>query len=401
MTGIPRKLAAILLALALLCPSFGQAAARKKTVADWMEGFESGENWFGEGFAYDITDTETCWELLQRPITVLNVGEREVIYPLVEPGGRKVNNDPYGGFIAGSTAAVHVLGPDEGGWTLVEGMDDYDRLIRGYVRTKLLKTVTPNKTYGIIIDKLVQRLYVFIDGELFSSCAISTGLPNGEKPYYETASGEYLISSWVGNFEIEGLMCEKAMRFNNGDLIHQVPYTILGDGTQRFSVFEAKLGQRASHGCVRTARYPNDDGLAIGWLWDNLKKGTKVLVWDDDGRRYPYPADDLALYYNPSGGSRYHLSATCAGVRVRYHPMTPLTYGQLDEGTYRKLEPCDFCTPPKRRGWIDKLNLARGIITRADLEEERDALERENLPEGYHETEGGAIAHTVEIIILD
>ena len=96
--------------------------ASAKTVEEWLEGFETGETWFGEDFAYDITDEEeACWELLQRPITVLDAGQREEIYPRVTPGGEKVNDDKLGGFINGASAAVHVLGEDEDGWTAHRG----------------------------------------------------------------------------------------------------------------------------------------------------------------------------------------------------------------------------------------------------------------------------------------
>ena len=49
--------------------------AQAKTVGEWLEGYETGEVWFGDDFAYDITDTEACWELLMKPITVLDAGE--------------------------------------------------------------------------------------------------------------------------------------------------------------------------------------------------------------------------------------------------------------------------------------------------------------------------------------
>ncbi len=360
----------IALVLALGCtiqPGLGLCLAKAESAQAGAQ-VESGENWFGEDFAYDITDTETCWKLLQQPITVLNVGEKEIVYVLKEPGGERVFTDEQGGTISGTSAGVHVLGKDEKGWTLIEGMDEYDRLVRGYVQTKLLKTITPNSKYGVIIDKLTQRLYVFIDGQFFSSCAVSTGMVYEEKPYTETASGEYLICSWVGAFENEFLICEKALRFNNGDLIHQVPYIVLGDGTQRYEPYESKLGQKASHGCVRTARYPNDEGLCIQWLWDNLKKNTKVLIWDDDGRALPYPAEDTPLYYNKSGGTKYHSSATCRGVRARYHPLASFLYRELEDSPYNKLEPCSFCTPSKRKAWVDEFNHGRGMETPVTVE---------------------------------
>ncbi len=404
LTGRLQKMAAACCAALIACAVLRPLpSARAKTLADWHAGFESAENWFGEGYAYDITDTNACWALLQTPVTVLNVGERETVYPLAEPGGKKVNNDDLGGYIAGTTSAVHVLGKNEDGWTLIEGMDEYDRLIRGYVRTKLLKTVTPNKNLGIIIDKLTQRLYMFKNGELFSSCAVSTGLPTDDTPFNETASGEYLVSSWVGTFETDELLvCEKGLRFNNGDLMHQVPYLVLGDGTQRFSSYEEKLGTKASHGCVRVARYPNDEGLDINWLWDNLKKNTKVVIWDDDGRVYPYPGDDTPLYYNPAGGSRYHFSARCSGVKAEYYPLAPFRYGDLDTDPYKSLKPCDFCTPPKRKAWIDQFNLARGVIGEGDVQT-AFAMEdgpTADLDPSLDDETGGAVVESVEITVI-
>ena len=87
---VQRSIAVFLIAFLLL--SGGSASA--KTVAEWLEGYASGENWFGENYAYDITDTAACWELLTRQITVLDVGEREIVYPLVEPGGAHSPTEP-------------------------------------------------------------------------------------------------------------------------------------------------------------------------------------------------------------------------------------------------------------------------------------------------------------------
>ena len=359
---------ALLLALLFVLSALPVTAASAKTVAEWLEGYRLGDEWFGDDFAYDITDTKAVWELLMRPITVLDVKENESVYPLKTPNGDKVNNDKLGGFINGASAAVHVLGEDEDGWTLIEGIDYYNRIIQGYVRTKLLKQITPNDKYGVVNDKLTQRLYVFIDGEFFSSCAISTGLPNDEQPYNETAAGEYVTISWSGGFDSEGMYCDMAIRFNNGDKIHEVPCTILADGTKRYTKWESQLGQKASHGCVRVARLPNDDGLNQKWLWDNLKRMTKVVIWDDAGRKLPYPADDTLLYYNPNGGKYYHSTPECSAVKKKYYPLTAFTYGELDSGIFADLEPCPSCTPLKRKSIIDKENLARGVVTQAELD---------------------------------
>ena len=320
-----------------------------------LAGYDGGWTWFGEDFHYDITNEAACWELLQKPITVLDVDEDVPVYPLDAPGGEPVVNEWQGGFINGAQAAVHVLGEDEDGWTLIEGIDYYDRVIRGYVRTKLLKTVTPNETYGIIIDKLTQRLYLFIDGRLWSDCAVSTGLVDARlnQPYNETATGEYLVGNWVGGFDSEGMYCDMGIRFNGGDLLHQVPGVPMADGSYSYNKFGGFLGRKASHGCVRVQRTPNEDGLCIRWLWNNIKRKTKVLVWDDDGRTIPYPDDDLTLYYNPNGGTSYHAYAECASVRAKYLPLKPFAYSELDTA-YAKLEPCPHCAPAQRKAVIDE-----------------------------------------------
>ena len=356
-----RSLAAIL--CALLCIVASPRTAAAKTVEEWLEGYDTGAIWFGEDFAYDITDEEACWELLMRPITVLDAGQTEAIAPRKTPGGEKVNTDKLGGTINGESAAVHVLGEDEDGWTLIEGLDYYNRIIRGYVKTNLLKTVTPSKEMGIIIDKLTQQMYVFIDGKYFSSCAVSTGLANDEQPYNETAAGEYLMVSRVGDFDSEGMICARAIRFNGGDMIHEVPYTVLADGTKRYSKWEALLGSRASHGCIRTARIANPDGLNEKWIWDHYKYGTKVVIWDDYGRAMPYPDDSLKQYYNPNGGSFYHGVENCRSVKERYLPLTAFTYGELETDPFKKLEPCSACAPAKRKAVIDEENAARGAVT--------------------------------------
>lgn len=82
-----KRCAALMLLSALMLGGLPRASA--KTVEEWLEGFETGETWFGEDFAYDITDEEACWELLQRPITVLDAGQREEIYPRVTPAARR------------------------------------------------------------------------------------------------------------------------------------------------------------------------------------------------------------------------------------------------------------------------------------------------------------------------
>lgn len=306
--------------------------------------------------ALDPLDEAAVWEALMRPITVLDVGERETVYPLDKPGGERLFDDKMGGYIFGQSAGVTVLGADEGGYTLIEGRDDHDRLLRGYVRTRLLKKKKPNPTWGLVIDKLAQRLYVYKEGKMLSSLMISTGLVNENQPYNETASGEYLIQSWVGGFDSEGMWCDMGIRFNGGDLLHLVPCLINKDGTKNYSPYEPLLGSKASHGCVRVQRLKSPEGLNMRYLWENLKKNTKVLVLNREGQTLPIPHEDTALYYNPDRGESYHADPNCPSVRERYLPLKPFTYGELEEGAFAELYPCSACQPPLRASVLNDRN---------------------------------------------
>jgi len=350
-----------------------------------------GADRFGDDYVFDITDTQTVWEELMKPITVLDVDQTETVYPLDAPGGEKVNKDKLGGFISGTSAAVHVLGEDVDGWTLIEGLDYYNRIIRGYVKTSLLREVVPNNQYGIVVDKLNQQLYVFIDGELFSSCSVSTGLPNDKQPYNETAAGEYLMISPSGGFDAEVMWCDYAIRFNNGDKMHLVPGIRRADESLDYSRYEPLLGQKASHGCIRVARIANDDGVNMLWIWNTFrpiinaavrdsKQFPKLVIWDDWGREVPYPDDDMPLYYNPDGGRNYHSDEYCSAVRDRYLPLTGFTYGELEEGFYATLTPCPYCATVRRKSEIDLNNLNRGAISQEEYDRRQAGYDAANEP---------------------
>ncbi|MDD2648696.1 MAG: L,D-transpeptidase [Eubacteriales bacterium] len=325
--------------------------------------------------SYDITDTEAVWERLMEEITVLDAGGKDKIYPLDAPGGNKIFDDKLGGYIYGESAAVKVLSDDKDGWTLIQAYDDHDRLLTGYVKTNLLKKVKPRSDYGIVIDKLTQRLYIFKEGEYFSELAISTGLVNDKQPYNETASGEFMLVSWTGGFWSGNMFCAMGIRFNGGDLIHEVPHFVASDGGKNYKAFEPLLGTRASHGCVRVQRRKNNDGVNMTWIWNNLKKKTKVLVWDDDGRTLEYPSDDFTLYWNPNGGTSYHSVDDCRGVKDKYLPLTAFTYGELETAPYKKLSECPYCIPVKRKSVIDEQNALRVPAPQAETSEQADETE--------------------------
>lgn len=314
-------------------------------------------------------DEEAIWKVLTQPVTVLSGKQREQVRVLARP---EEGCKDYTGVVTCTSQAVHIL-RQEGDWTLIEAYSSseegsavkvFAEPFQGYVKTSRLKEEQVDQTYGLVIDKLQQRLYVFKEGKLFATLLCSTGFAKDKAHlFHETPAGEFLMVSWVGGFWAETLWCAYGMRINSGILIHEVPSKErvdpkTGESSMSYSRCERYLGEKASHGCIRVQRQLTPEGVNAKWLWDNLhrKPYTKVIIWDDLDRELAYPDDSLPLYYNPKGGKNYHSQPTCSLVKDKYEPMPSFTYGELDDKPYSKLEPCPGCAPMPRKQKIDELN---------------------------------------------
>ena len=325
-------------------------------------------------------DEGEIWQVLTQPLTVLEGNQRQQHKVRTRP---EEDCTDYAGCVTYESQGVHVLDRGEE-WTLIEAYSSstegssvkvYAELFQGYVPTALLKEVPVDTTYGLVIDKLQQRLYVFREGKLLSTLLCSTGFYNPKKknPWNETPAGEFICISWTGDFPLEDedgnttMICKNAIRINDGILIHEVPMIPRTDSEGKvkwsYTRCERYLGEKASHGCIRVQQRETPEGINEKWLWDNLSNGTrkgknftKVIIWDDAGREIGYPDDSLKLYYNAKRDkSYYHSSAEC--VRIRGSSKTvAFTYGELEDKTYRKLQPCPNCAPQLRREAIDTLN---------------------------------------------
>lgn len=354
------------------------AAQRAKEEADALAGqmLENAKtaiasSWFGE---FDPHDEASAWARLTADITVLDVKQNEKVYLADEPSGKQKISDAHRGYFYGESVAVHVL-EERDGYALIEAYNDYDELEQGWVRAGRLKTVTPNQEYGIIVDKMTQRLYLYQNGKLLTELLVSTGATTGgNEGYNETASGEFLLCSAVGGFWAGNLWCNYALRFNGGDLLHLVPSIFLADGTEDFSICENALGTRASHGCIRVQRKENEQGYSHLWIWNNLRavKNIKIIVWDDDGRALPQPDASEPMYYNPNGGRKYHANARCSSVKNAYLPLTPITYGDLSRYPYTELTACGVCGAPARpetvQAWNSAIEQARAELAEEDAQ---------------------------------
>ena len=346
-----------------------EAKAQEKAEAEARAMLETAKeaiagNWFGE---FDPYDEEAAWSRLMEDITVLDVDQKEKVYLSDGPNGSRKTTDAHRGFFYGESVGVKVL-DEQDGWTKIQAYNDYDELEEGWVRPGRLKTVTPNPTWGMIVDKRTQRLYLYKEGKLLTELLVSTGTTKGQnEDYCETASGDFLLISATGGFWSGNLWCDQAIRFNGGDLLHMVPEMyygekagVLADGTGDFSICESALGSRASHGCIRVQRKANADGYNHEWIWKNLRneKNIKIIVWDDDGRKLEETDDAASMYYNPDGGTKYHADQNCSSVRSKYLPLTEIKYGTLSRYPYTELTPCSICKAPERPEVVSAWNAA-------------------------------------------
>ncbi|MBR6954531.1 MAG: hypothetical protein IKH77_05800 [Clostridia bacterium] len=341
----------------------------------------------------DITDTAAVWEVLIQPMTVLTTGKKDADRTQITIRSEPDLDSAGVGVVTCVNQGVHVL-ETQGDWTKIEcysssfhdsKVKNWNALVQGWVQSKYLKTTTPDQHMGMVVDKLTQRLYIFMDGELYDVLLVSTGKVAFEnnskgiktnKAYNETRSGEFILTTTVGGFTSDKLTCAMAIRFNDGDLLHQVPY-ITSNGS--FKTTEYKLGTKASHGCIRVQRKSTPKGTSHEWIWKRFRSGSsakvKLLIWEDwQGRQYLPPESDTVLYYNADGGKLYHTGPTCTAEAVyesnyyknrydydhikSFHTLTPFTYGELDTGVYAGLQRCDACAAPLRLQEIREFNQA-------------------------------------------
>lgn len=260
---------------------------------------------FDDGTFWSMTpgelDDDVIWDILMQPITVYDDGKikgAEHVYLMENPDGTGAKVAQ----IHGKSQGLHIISPEnEHGYVLVEAFSNYDPdyqpttdeerehafdLKQGYIKTSGLKTVDVKTDYAILIDKKTQRLYIYEDGKRITELLIATGKIEKNKYYNETIPGEYITISHVGGFWSGNMYCDMAIRINGGILLHEVPHKVNADKSKNYSSFEAYLGSKQSHGCIRIQRLKNEDGYNHRWLWENLdrKGGYKVIIWDDLNR---------------------------------------------------------------------------------------------------------------------
>ena len=225
-----------------------------------------------------MTDAE-IWEIMMKPSVVVqgNPGLKRV-----SVHAEKSNSSPEVVSLRCALQAVEIIDTD-GTWAHVRAWSNADGSPgEGYILLNKLMVVYPSAHYGLLIDKRDQTMTVYEDGVPIGTVLVSTGLADARNKYRETAAGAFVTGPRLGaSFAQEGYRYEYPIRYDGGNMIHGVGFIRIGRDRD-YSRTLPKLGQKASHGCVRVSSFVTDDcPINIYWLWTHLPYHTRVIILDD------------------------------------------------------------------------------------------------------------------------
>lgn len=233
-------------------------------------------------------DDATIWAAMMQPSVVAALDkptDHQKIYALPDTGSEVL------GTVHGQSQGMEVIDLEDE-WALVTAWNhECGMQVTGYVPRSVLQTVTPNASYGVLINKQAQTMTVYQEGQRIGSVKISTGLMAPDKLFRETPAGAYLTVERIPAFTDGPYTYRYPIRYDGGNLLHQVGYEEKKDGMD-FSDEAPLLGSKASHGCIRVDRVPGEGGINAYWLWTHLPYHTRVLILDDPQAR---SAASLAL----------------------------------------------------------------------------------------------------------
>lgn len=132
--------------------------------------------------------------------------------------------------------------------------------------------IGPNDPIWVQVSKEKQRVYIMKGNEIIYTMVCSTGLDTS--PDTATPVGTFQIqkergTSFYNPSEKEGAMYWVSWKNHGVFLFHSVATDINGNVIPSEAM---KLGQKASHGCVRLA-VPD-----AKWIYNNIKYNTKVEI---------------------------------------------------------------------------------------------------------------------------
>ncbi len=117
------------------------------------------------------------------------------------------------------------------------------------------------------------------------------------------------------------------------------------------------LGEITYRGNVATGFHPsdwhtpdmasNEDISRLRTMLDQVNE--RFMGQEADAGSPSAVSPSTVLYFNPDGGSRYHIDRNCPSISAKYLPLSgQFLWEQINEAEYRSLVPCNLCGAPVR-----------------------------------------------------
>ncbi|MDD4569562.1 MAG: L,D-transpeptidase, partial [Tepidanaerobacteraceae bacterium] len=204
-------------------------------------------------------------EVFPKSITVLDVNETVPVNIRELPS----TDSKSLGVVYGNLMHIDVVKHLDSGFSEVSTWD-YNTMkdISGFVQTKYIKEIKLDEKYKVVVDLSEQKVHIYENDSIAKTFLCSTGL---DKKDYGTPKGFYRIGERGDSFYSPKYKqgAYYWVRFNNNYLFHSVPFD---ENKELIEDEAAKLGQKASHGCIRLSM---DDAL---WFYKNVPQGTPVVI---------------------------------------------------------------------------------------------------------------------------
>ncbi len=129
--------------------------------------------------------------------------------------------------------------------------------------------------YKIYVNRAASCVTVVTTDEQGNETPVKAMACSCGRAGHETPTGTFKTSNYYEwCLMVDGTYGKYAVRFNKSILFHSVPYIKKSPDTLEWDQYNL-LGEPASLGCVRLCV------ADVKWIYDNCKKGTEVVVYDD------------------------------------------------------------------------------------------------------------------------
>lgn len=156
---------------------------------------------------------------------------------------------------------------------------------------------TQDQEYALYVNRALNTVTVYKVDENGEEVPYKSMICSCGRPGHNTPVGTFKTTDYYDwRLMVDGSWAQYAVRFNGMILFHSVPYHSKNPADLEWDQYNL-LGQNVSLGCVRLAVKD------VKWIYDNCKKGTKVVVYADDETSGPL-GKPISRYIDPKSDNK-------------------------------------------------------------------------------------------------